>query len=120
MKLLVDLCNSTNSPSDAEASTLIDMVRGVIFFGVPHFGLETQVIKTLVQMAEKQPNEPLLHSIGQDSEFLDQLHKEYALLFSKTRFPKSITCSVYETRLSPTALNVVCMSRKGGRNFSES
>ena len=90
---------------------MINLIRGVIFCGVPHLGLETQVISTLVKMVENQPNEPLLHSIGQDSELLDQMHQQYALLFSKDRFPDATVCCVYETQLSPTAVHTVCTSR---------
>ena len=106
-KLLIDFCNSATPPNnDLRSSALINLIKGVISCGVPHFGLETRVVNTLVQMAENQPNEPLLHSIGQDSEFLDQMHKEYASLFSKTRFPNSIACCVYETKSSPTAVQM--------------
>ena len=96
------------------------MIRGVIFCGVPHFGLEARVINTLVKMAEKQPNEPLLHSIGQDSEFLDQMHRQYASLFSKTNFPNSTTYCVYETKLSPTAVHTVCNGHNGVKNWTDS
>ena len=50
-------------------------VKGVVFFGVPHKGME---VSHLLAMAEKQPNEDLISScLTTNSALLPELHKEF-------------------------------------------
>ena len=80
-----------------EDKTLLDSVKGLVFFGVPHRGME---ISHLRAMVEKQPNEDLINkTLSPDSVLLPQLHKEFTKIAS--RIKKDIKF-VYETAESQT------------------
>ncbi|KAI9654095.1 MAG: hypothetical protein M1821_006806 [Bathelium mastoideum] len=101
--LIADLCTFDHPP----AKEILNNIVGVLLFGVPSLGLEPRVIDSLVQMAYKQPNEHLLHSIGTNSDGLRFLQALFRGMFNKNRFPQSHVYSIYETKTSPTARKTV-------------
>lgn len=67
-------------------------IRGVVFFGVPHDGMDI----TSFQLAAGHPNQQVVESLRQGgSELLDQLHAEFLQAFSEKRETKIF--SFYET-----------------------
>ncbi|QYT04741.1 hypothetical protein H0G86_011644 [Trichoderma simmonsii] len=81
---------------------LRDAIYGIAFFGVPHDGMD---IRSLIPMAGDRPNRFLLESIGYDnSQILSIQKREFAeALGGRGEFE---IISFYETRLSPTAIQV--------------
>ncbi|QYS93067.1 hypothetical protein H0G86_000457 [Trichoderma simmonsii] len=71
---------------------LFRAIRGVVFFGVPHDGMDI----TSFQLAAGHPNQQVVESLRQGgSEFLDQLHAEFLQAFSQKR--ETEVFSFYET-----------------------
>lgn len=86
-------------PFSSERSVL-DLVSGFMFFGVPHQGL---AVECLVPMIRDSPNRALLESLGKNSPLLSRLQREFQMAMD-TR-----CCSVvafYETERSFTAQEV--------------
>lgn len=81
-------------------------IYGIAFFGVPHDGMD---IRSLIPMAGDGPNRFLLESIGKNnSQILSIQQREFSeVLGVKGEFE---IISFYETRLSPTAIQV-CVPR---------
>ena len=80
-----------------EEKAILDSVKGLVFFGVPHRGME---ISHLLAMVAKQPNEDLIsRTLSPDSALLPQLHEQFSEIAMRvnqdTRF-------VYETAKSQT------------------
>lgn len=69
-----------------------------LLFGVPNQGMD---IRSLIPMAEGQPNMKFLHNLDKNSELLRSLHLDFC---SKFRFKDSRVISFYETQTSPTAI----------------
>ncbi|KAK8191130.1 uncharacterized protein BKA78DRAFT_313462 [Phyllosticta capitalensis] len=65
-------------------------------------------ISSLVPMVTGQPNEPFLRSIGRDSAVLEELSKRWDKTTTTDRncWPKFSIYSFYETKESPTAVDV--------------
>lgn len=80
------------------------MIQGVIFFGVPQTGMD---IASLRFMAGNSPNRALIESLNQsNSQILDTQRQDFiAATEKKGHF--EIFC-FYETRESPTAMQVCC------------
>jgi len=77
-------------------------VYGILFFGVPHDGLD---ITSLIPMVGRQPNLPLLYSLGRDnSQVITKLHREFHNALGG-QGESEIFC-FYETLQSPTAQKV--------------
>jgi len=77
-------------------------VYGVIFFGVPHDGMD---INSLIPMVGDGPNRLLIESIGQKgSQTLNTLHREFHEALGAEG--ESEVFSFFETVLSPTAIQV--------------
>lgn len=75
-----------------EEKDILNSVKGLVFFGVPHKGME---ISHLLAMVTKQPNEDLIgRTLSADSKLLSELDEQFAnialRLTVKIRF-------VYET-----------------------
>ncbi|KAL7804129.1 hypothetical protein V8C43DRAFT_266923 [Trichoderma afarasin] len=67
-------------------------IRGVVFFGVPHDGMDI----TSFQLAAEHPNQQVIDSLRRGgSESLDQLHAEFLQAFSEKR--ETEIFSFYET-----------------------
>nr|WNZ75668.1 hypothetical protein [Trichoderma harzianum] len=67
-------------------------IRGVVFFGVPHDGMDI----TSFQLAAEHPNQQVIESLRRGgSESLDQLHAEFLQAFSEKR--ETEIFSFYET-----------------------
>lgn len=81
---------------------LRDAIYGIAFFGVPHDGMD---IRSLIPMVGDGPNRFLLESIGfTNSQILSIQQRKFSkALGVKGEFE---IISFYETRLSPTALQV--------------
>lgn len=78
-------------------------IRGVVFFGVPHDGMDI----TSFQLAAGHPNQQVVESLRQGgSELLDQLHAEFLQAFSEKRETKIF--SFYETLESDISRQVRC------------
>ncbi|KAH6613521.1 hypothetical protein F5144DRAFT_406716 [Chaetomium tenue] len=81
---------------------LFGAVYGIVFFGVPHDGMD---IKSLVPMVGDGPNRFFLESIGNiSSQVLSSQQEEFPKAFGNGD-NSEIVC-FYETRKSPTAIQV--------------
>lgn len=83
---------------------ILDVVRGVFFFGVPNQGME---IKSLIPIVKGQPNQLLLHSLGTESQLLRNQCRD----FEKSLHFRDIDIACfYETAESRTAQQVGTIS----------
>lgn len=74
---------------------------GLIFFGVPTYGMN---IQSLIPIVGDQPNRSLLQSLEKDSMFLQEQNER----FHKELNGYNLTIAYfYETRMSPTAQRVL-------------
>lgn len=76
----------------------LDSIFAFLFFGVPHSGMATE---SLVSLVKNQPNRALLESLGKNSALLSRLQKDFKSAFSVNP-PRVVT--YFETEKSPTAL----------------
>jgi hypothetical protein len=82
-------------------SDLIDLIFGVLFFGVPNDGMD---IESLVPMVNDQPNRLLLESLNpMNSQILRLQKRNFSSILSR---PNLEVFCFYETELSPTATKV--------------
>ncbi len=80
-----------------EEKTILESVKGLVFFGVPHRGM---VISHFLAMVAKQPNEDLIsRTLSPDSALLPELHEHFTKIASS--FNENIRF-VYETAESQT------------------
>lgn len=80
---------------------LLDMVTGTLLFGTPNDGLD---IESLVPMVNDQPNRSLLESLNfKNSQVLRHQRQEFSKVLERTKL--QLFC-LYETELSPTAIQV--------------
>lgn len=100
--------NELTKLDDRQATLFLDHINTLVFCGVPSYGLEEAVVNSLATMAEGQPNEQLVRSIGRGSELPSMIHKDFNHSFSKKKYPYSTVYSVYETAVTPTACRIVC------------
>lgn len=75
-------------------------IVGLVFFGVPHRGMDIQSLRAMVG---DQPNRYILESIGPYSDLLVEQDVRFGLDF---HYRDSPIFSFFETRTSPTALKV--------------
>jgi hypothetical protein len=94
------LINLAKSPSQDDQS-LFRAIYGIVFFGVPHGGMD---IASLIPMVDEGPNRPLIESIGASSSALDDLQQTFHPSLGG-QGQKEVIC-FYETELSPTAREV--------------
>jgi hypothetical protein len=85
-----------------ESSEAIDQanfrsIYGCLFFGVPNQGMD---ISSLIPMVENQVNLNFLTTLGNESQYLRQLHRDFVKSFE---FRDSHVRSFYETDTSRTA-----------------
>ena len=82
---------------DDEGKLILESVKGLVLFGVPHRGME---ISHFLAMVANQPNEDLIsRTLSPDSALLPELHEKFTKIAS--RFNNDIRF-VYETAESPT------------------
>ncbi|KAK1252361.1 hypothetical protein MKX08_003548 [Trichoderma sp. CBMAI-0020] len=84
--------------SSQDDQTLFRAIYGIVFFGVPHGGMD---IASLIPMVGDGPNRPLVESIGASSSILDDLELNFHPSLGG-QGEKEVTC-FYETEQSPTA-----------------
>ena len=85
-------------------SELINLIFGLLFFGVPNDGLD---IESLVPIVKDQPNRFLLESLSSmNSQILSIQRRNFSNILDRTNL--EIFC-FYETELSPTATKVVVL-----------
>ncbi|KAK4060816.1 uncharacterized protein Triagg1_10586 [Trichoderma aggressivum f. europaeum] len=96
-KTLITLSKSCSQ----EDQKLFRAIYGIVFFGVPHSGMD---IESLIPMVDDGPNFPLVKSIGTMSPVLDQLQEEFHPVLGR-QGDREIVC-FYETAESPTAQQV--------------
>ena len=61
---------------DDEYHAILESVKGLVFFGVPHRGME---ISHFLAMVAKQPNEDMIsRTLSLDSDLLPKLHEEFS------------------------------------------
>lgn len=91
-----------NEEPDRVDSTILHSIRGILFFGTPHAGMN---IGSLAQMAQGRPNRKLVESLAINSTTLkildDKFHTAIRLL---NPVPELI--AFFETKLSPSARKV--------------
>jgi protein SERAC1 len=90
------LLNSTKE----DHQKLAQAVRGIVFFGVPHGGMD---VSSLIPIVKDQPNRFLLESIGINSQVLSNQQREFDKAI--VNHEVEVFC-FYETALSPTAVKV--------------
>ncbi|KAH8880966.1 hypothetical protein GQ53DRAFT_799429 [Thozetella sp. PMI_491] len=97
-QMLISLSRSTSKDDQA----LIRAVYGIVFFGVPHAGMD---ISSLIPMVENGPNRFFLESIGNiNSQIISTLQREFLAVLGSEGEPEIV--SFYETVKSPTAKEV--------------
>jgi hypothetical protein len=92
---LIQMKNGNDEDQDNLKATY-----GALFFGVPNQGMD---ISSLIPMVGDQPNRYLLESLGPESDVLQEQRATFPKVFD---FRDSEIVSFFETKLSPTALQV--------------
>ena len=83
--------------ADDEDKMILESVKGLVFFGVPHKGME---ISHFLAMVAKQPNEDLIsRALSPHSDLLPELHEQFSQI--AMRINQNIKF-VYETAESQT------------------
>jgi hypothetical protein len=73
---------------------ILQKIRSVFFFGVPHLGMEMSHLLAIVQ---GQANEPLVRTLSRDGGYLTLLDDQFRGI---ALFPKIRIISAYETKMS--------------------
>lgn len=81
---------------------LYETIYGVVFFGVPHHGMD---MKELIAMSELGPNLGLLTSLSSENSMILDMQKEYFHPALGEKGEREVLC-FYETGLSRTAIKV--------------
>lgn len=94
--VLKDALVQLNSSQDQAYKTLLGIIQGGIFFGVPNLGMEQAHFRTIVQ---SNPNEALVDDIARNSNYLRRLNEA----FTQADFDTKLRCFwAFETSESPT------------------
>ena len=81
---------------DERYKSLLKIISGAIFFGVPSLGMEQEHFRTIVQ---NKPNETLVEDIARNSNYLRRLDEK----FSNSTLTERLRCFwAFETSESPT------------------
>ena len=80
--------------SSGVEKVILQKIRGVFFFGVPHLGME---MAHLLEIVQGQPNEPLVRTLSRDGSYLTLLDDQFRGI---ALFPKVRIISAYETKMS--------------------
>jgi hypothetical protein len=94
------------SGRDTAHRDIFDAVRGIIFFGTPHQGLNVDDLKEMMAMQTEMDNyelPQLLDQLNNDSEFLGNQKEACNPMWKQ--FTGKI-CSFYETSKTETVINV--------------
>lgn len=70
-------------------------------FGVPNHGMNITSLRSIVR---DQVNRPLLELVGENSDVLDNMRRDFPVAFP---FADCRLISLYETKTSPTAIKVI-------------
>ncbi|KAH7024901.1 uncharacterized protein B0I36DRAFT_424605 [Microdochium trichocladiopsis] len=93
---------SLAASSDADAERVRRTIYGLVFFGVPHAGMDNA---SLMTMAGKGPNRELVLSIGQtNSQFLTRQQRHFPGALETMGPQRREVFCFYETLESPTAV----------------
>jgi hypothetical protein len=76
---------------------VIDSSIGILFFGVPHRGLRTKELSTIMK---GRPNEVIIESLKPESPYLDSLNRSFVHMGASKLWK---IWSYWETQLSNTA-----------------
>ncbi|KAJ4299611.1 hypothetical protein N0V90_004857 [Kalmusia sp. IMI 367209] len=99
---------SLSKSKNEEDQRLAQATYGVVFFGVPHDGID---VSSLIPMAGDGPNRPLIESIGKGgSQTLGRLHRGFHEAL-EPQDETEIFC-FFETLMSPTAVQLRCIDMK--------
>ena len=91
-----------NEERDRVNSAILGSIRGILFFGTPHAGMN---IGSLVQMAQERPNRKLVESLATNSPILKTLDdKFHTAIKSLNPIPELV--AYFETKLSASARKV--------------
>lgn len=83
--------------SGDDGKTILQSVKGIVFFGVPSKGMK---IEHLLAMVEGQPNEDLIRGVlAPESDLLPELDESFCSLFLQL---DQILMSIHETKRSLT------------------
>jgi alpha-beta hydrolase superfamily lysophospholipase len=94
--LLREAITQLDNSSNEEYKSLLSVLRGAVFFGVPNLGMEQSHFRTVVH---NNPNEALVDDISRNSNYLRRLNE----LFPRSSFQSRLKCFwAYETSESPT------------------
>ena len=94
--------------SDDEEKEILESVKGLIFFGVPHKGME---ISHFLAMVAKQPNEDLIsRTLSPDSALLPELDREFFRFASGINQNIRFVYETAESQLTEVSLSPVRIS----------
>jgi alpha-beta hydrolase superfamily lysophospholipase len=94
--LLREAITQLDNSSNEEYKSLLSLLRGAVFFGVPNLGMEQSHFRTVVH---NNPNEALVDDISRNSNYLRRLNES----FPRSSFQSRLKCFwAYETSESPT------------------
>lgn len=78
------------------SNVMVDLIRSVVFFGVPNQGMK---VSYLLPMVEDQPNAHIVHLLSTDSDYLQSLDRQFSGIVTHRGVR---IMSVYETKRSAT------------------
>ena len=89
--------------SDAEEKKIFESIKGLVFFGVPHKGME---ISHFLAMVAKQPNEDLINrALSPDSTLLPEFEKEFSRISSGINKNIRFVYETAESQLTEASLS---------------
>ena len=81
-----------------EENEILNSVKGLVFFGVPHKGME---ISHLLAMVAKQPNEDLIsRTLSADSKLLSELDEQFANIALRLKYNIRVVYETAESQLT--------------------
>jgi hypothetical protein len=95
---------------DDRELNMLQAVYALVFFGVPSHGMAVESLRAMVC---DQPNAPLVSMLDRDLQILASQHQSFCEAFP---YRDSKVFSFYETKRSPTAVNVRLPARTSKTN----
>ena len=90
------------SDGNDEEKAILQSVKGIVFFGVPHRGME---ISHFLAMAAKQPNEDLIsNTLSPDSALLPELDEDFSTISTSLGQNISFVYETLESQLTEVSL----------------
>jgi hypothetical protein len=84
----------TLAGSNGVEKLILQKIKAVFFFGVPHLGME---MSHLLDIIQGHPNEPLVRTLSREGGYLTLLNDQFRGI---ALFPKVRIISAYETKMS--------------------